>query len=127
METALLIVSLGLTGAAMLASLYLLVQAIIDASVLKKSKKNGPLKALARTAIIQEALRLAKLVLLGVVFALATTLEEGTHLALRRVLVMLVVGLIAAGSLYGGHARRSLINMVDQELERQKQRSEPVI
>jgi hypothetical protein len=115
-----LIVSLVLTGVALLSSLYLLIQAIIDAVVLSRSGKNGSLKALSRTAIIQESLRFAKLLLLGTLLLMAMFLADGTWLLQRRILIVLVVALIAAGSMYGGHVRRSLINMVDEELERHK-------
>lgn len=113
-----LIVSIGLTAAALLSSLYLVVQAIIDATVLAKSGKNGPLKALGRVAIIQESLRFAKLIVLGGLLVMAMVLEPESFLVLRRILIVTVVALIAAGSLYGGHARRSLIDMVDEEIER---------
>lgn len=115
-----LIISLVFTGAALLSSLYLLVQAIIDSSVLKKSGKNGPLKALGTTATIQETLRFIKLILLGSLLMMAVLVPDGSWVLMRRILIVGTVVLIAAGSLYGGHARRSLIRMVDEELERYK-------
>lgn len=119
METAQIILffSLGVTALALAASLYLLVQAITDSYVLKKSGKNGALKILGRTAIIQEALRFLKLSLLGSLLVIALVLDGGEWLTVRRILVVCTISLIAAGSLYGGHARRRLIKLVDEEIE----------
>lgn len=111
-----LIIALSLTVLALVASLYLLVQAITDSYVLAKSGKNGPLKALGRTAIIQEAMRFLKLTLLGSLLVMASVLPDGTWILARRMLIVTTVALIAAGSLYGGHARRSLIKVVEAEL-----------
>lgn len=115
-----LIISVVFTAMALLSSAYLLAQAITDAVVLARSGKNGPLKALSNTAIIQESLRFLKLIMLGTLLVMALVLENNTYILQRRILIVLTVVLIAAGSMYGGHARRSLINMVDEEIEKRK-------
>jgi hypothetical protein len=112
-----LIISMVLTGVASTASLYLLVQAIVDGVLLSRSGKNGALKSLSDSTIINESLRSVKLLLLATLLFMAMFLPDGSAILMRRILVVAVVALIAAGSLYGSHARRALINKVADELQ----------
>lgn len=101
-------VSIVLVGTSLLGSLWLLIQAFLDQRALRVTGKNGPLKTLARIALIQEALRFTKLLALLVLFVLANALDPGEYLALRRGMILLVVVLISAGSFHGNLGRRAL-------------------
>lgn len=112
-----LLISTTVTAVAVLWSIYLLVQAIVDNRVLKDSGKNGPLKALSITAIVAESIRTVKLVLLLGLFVISVIDPEGTQLLLiRRITILVVILLIASGSIYGGIARRALIRLVEKEV-----------
>lgn len=112
-----LIISMIVTGAAVLWSLYLLWQAYVDYKVLRKSGKNGPLKALSLTAIVAESIRSVKLILLQALLVMSFVYDPTDFLTLRRFTILAVIVLIATGSIYGGIARRALIRLVEAEYQ----------